>query len=41
MDESFRRSAEVYINYAQAEVKKIESYITSFDREDLGYFKPH
>lgn len=40
-DESFRRSAEVYINYAQAEVKKIESYITSFDREDLGYFKPH
>lgn len=41
VDESFRRSAEVYINYAQAEVKKIESYITSFDREDLGYFKPH
>lgn len=41
VDESFRRSAEVYINYAQAEVNKIESYITSFDREDLGYFKPH
>ncbi len=38
-NESFRRSAEVYINYAQAEVNKIYAYITDFDREDLGYFK--
>jgi len=39
VNDSFRRSAEVYINYAQAEVNKIDTYISSFDREDLGYFK--
>lgn len=39
VDESFRRSAEVYINYAQAEVNKTQSYINQFDREDLGYYK--
>ena len=38
-DESFRRSAEVYINYGQAEVNKIKGYICSFDMEDLGYYK--
>lgn len=38
-DESFRRSAEVYINYGQAEVNKINGYICSFDMEDLGYYK--
>jgi len=38
-NESFRRSAEVYVSYGQAEVNKIYSYITGFDREDLGYFK--
>jgi hypothetical protein len=38
-EENFRRSAEVYISYGQAEVNKIYSYITNFDREDLGYFK--
>ncbi|MCD8044377.1 MAG: acyl-CoA dehydrogenase family protein [Tannerellaceae bacterium] len=38
-NESFRHSAEVYINYGQAEVNKNYSYITGFDREDLGYFK--
>ncbi|MEG1544010.1 MAG: Acyl-CoA dehydrogenase C-terminal domain-containing protein [Tannerellaceae bacterium] len=38
-NESFRRSAEVYINYGQAEVDKILSYISKFDREDLGYYK--
>ncbi|MDR3140118.1 MAG: acyl-CoA dehydrogenase family protein [Tannerellaceae bacterium] len=37
--ENFRRSAEVYISYGQAEVNKIYSYITNFNREDLGYFK--
>lgn len=37
--ESFRRSAEVYVSYGQAEVNKIYSYIKGFDREDLGYFK--
>lgn len=38
-DESFRRSAEVYVSYGQAEVNKMYSYIKNFDREDLGYFK--
>ncbi|MDH6344014.1 alkylation response protein AidB-like acyl-CoA dehydrogenase [Parabacteroides sp. PFB2-12] len=39
-DESFRRSAEVYITYGQAEVNKAYSYITNFDCGSLGYFKP-
>ena len=39
VDENFRRSAEVYINYGQAEVDKIVSYISKFDQEDLGYYK--
>ena len=38
-DESFRRSAEVYIHYGQAEVDKIESFIDHFDREDLAYYR--
>lgn len=38
-DESFRRSAEVYVSYGQAEVNKMHSYVMSFDHEDLGYFK--
>lgn len=38
-DESFRRSAEVYVSYGQSEANKMYSYIKSFDREDLGYFK--
>jgi hypothetical protein len=38
-DETFRRSAEVYINYGQAEVNKIYAYITDFDREDLQFFR--
>lgn len=38
--ESFRRSSEVYINYGQAEVLKNYNFIKSFDREDLGYYKP-
>lgn len=37
--ESFRGSAEVYINYGQSEVLKNYNYITSFNREDLGYYK--
>lgn len=39
IDETYRRSAEVYINYGQAEVNKINGYISSFDMEDLGYYK--
>lgn len=38
-NESFRRSAEVYVSYGQAEVNKMHSYVMDFDREDLGYFK--
>lgn len=39
VDQTYRRSAEVYINYGQAEVNKINGYISSFDMEDLGYYK--
>jgi alkylation response protein AidB-like acyl-CoA dehydrogenase len=39
-DESFRPSAEVYVNYGQAEVNKIHSYITGFNPEDLACYKP-
>ena len=39
IDETYRRSAEVYINYGQAEVNKINGYISSFDMEDPGYYK--
>ncbi|MDR2389231.1 MAG: acyl-CoA dehydrogenase family protein [Tannerellaceae bacterium] len=38
-DPYFRRSAEVYVRYAQAEVDGIYSCITRSDRKDLGYFK--
>jgi len=37
-NDTFRRSAEVYTGYAQAEINKIASYIQNFDREDLGYY---
>jgi alkylation response protein AidB-like acyl-CoA dehydrogenase len=38
-DDRFRRSAEVYIGYGQAELTKISAYIRHFNREDLGYFR--
>ncbi|MDR3260742.1 MAG: acyl-CoA dehydrogenase family protein [Tannerella sp.] len=38
-EESFRRSAEVYVLYGQAEVDKIHAYIMNFNREDLTYYK--
>ncbi|MDR2764678.1 MAG: acyl-CoA dehydrogenase family protein [Tannerella sp.] len=38
-DDLFRRSAEVYIRYGQAEVEKIHAYITNFDRASLTYYK--
>lgn len=38
-DESYRASAEVYVNYGQAEIDKIYAFISKFDREDLGYYK--
>ncbi|MDR1981020.1 MAG: acyl-CoA dehydrogenase family protein [Tannerellaceae bacterium] len=38
-DEAFNRSVQVYVAYGKAEVSKIYSYITTFDRKDLGFFK--
>jgi len=37
--ELFRRSAEVYINYGEAELKKIQDFINDFNIGDLGYYK--
>lgn len=38
-DDSFRRSAEVYINYGQAEVDKIYAFISKFKHEDISYYR--
>ena len=38
-DESYCRSAEVYINYGEAEIDKIYTFINKFNREDLVYYK--
>lgn len=38
-DECYRRSAEVYINYGEAEIDKIYTFINKFNREDLVYYK--
>ena len=37
-DESYRRSAEVYIKYGEAEIDKIYTFINKFNREDLVYY---
>ncbi len=37
--EQFRRSAEVYINYGEAELKKIQDFINNFNIDSLGYYK--
>ncbi len=37
--ENFRRSAEVYINYGEAEVNKIREFINGFNMDALGYYK--
>jgi len=37
--EEFRRSAEVYIGYGEAEVKKIKEFIDGFSVESLQYYK--
>ncbi len=38
-DESYRRSAEVYIRYGEAEIGKIYTFINKFNREELVYYK--
>ncbi|MCC8146344.1 MAG: acyl-CoA dehydrogenase family protein [Bacteroidales bacterium] len=37
--EEFRRSAEVYINYGEAEVKKINDFINNFCMDGIGFYK--
>ena len=39
MPEAFRRSAEVYISYGEAEVKKIREFIEGFSIEALQYYQ--
>ncbi|GHV23789.1 hypothetical protein FACS1894174_09920 [Bacteroidia bacterium] len=39
LPEEFRRSAEVYINYGEAEVNKMRNFIRNFDIDSLGYYK--
>lgn len=38
-DEAYRRSAEVYVNYGEAEIDKIYTFINKFNREELVYYK--
>ena len=38
-EDSFRRSAEVYVNYGEAEVAKIDAFIRRFKPEELAYYK--
>lgn len=40
-DESFRRSAEIYVTYGESEVNKHYAYIQNFDCASLGYFKAY
>jgi alkylation response protein AidB-like acyl-CoA dehydrogenase len=37
--EEFRHSAEVYINYSETEVNKIQNFILNFNRENLEFYK--
>jgi alkylation response protein AidB-like acyl-CoA dehydrogenase len=37
--EEFKRSAEVYINYGEAEVNKIRNFIRNFNPENLEFYK--
>lgn len=37
--DSFHRSAEVYINYGEAEINKNFHFISNFNQEDLSYYK--
>lgn len=38
-NEVFRRSTEVYVNYAEAEIEKMKTFIDGFQQEDLGFYK--
>ncbi len=38
-DAQFAKSAEVYVNYGEAEVNKLAAFIMSFDIENMGLYK--
>ena len=38
-DDAYRCSAEVYVNYGEAEIDKIYTFISKFNREELAYYK--
>lgn len=38
-DEQFRKSAEIYLNYGEAEVKKHAAFIDTFNIEDIDLYK--
>ena len=38
-NDSFRTSAEVYVRYAEAEVRKNAAFIASFDINDMTYYR--
>lgn len=38
-DDSFRNSAEVYINYGESEIRKIQDYIAKFSPENLSVYR--
>lgn len=38
-DDSYHRSAEVYINYGEAEIEKIQAFISNFDPESLSNYR--
>lgn len=38
-DDAYRRSAKVYVNYGEAEIDKIYTFISKFNREELAYYK--
>ena len=38
-DDSFKRSAEVYVRYGEAEVDKISTFINHFKAEDLALYR--
>ena len=38
-DESYRQSAEVYVNYGEAEIDKIYTFINNFKQEELAFYR--
>lgn len=38
-DESYRQSAEVYVNYGEAEIDKIYTFINNFKHEELAFYR--